>query len=348
MDPPASSAARRYRALGDWRVWLGLLVTVAALAWTLRGVDLREARDAAVRASPWLLLLTLPPHVVGLWLRALRWTHMTSSLSATPLAFGVHFRGVAIGYLVLNVLPLRLGELVRPWVLARETSVGFSAALGTIVVDRVVDFASLCVVAGITVSFHAAGLPDWVQAGARAMVVLGGLPLLGVVLIRLDRERALRWLGVALRPLPGRLREPASRLAADVAEGIAGLRSARDLAFVVLYSLLIWGVVLPAPMLLGLLAFDVDLPAGELLLAAFTVHVFIALAVAAPAAPGFFGVYHFACREALALFGVSPALAVAYGTLLHLGYWLTSSTLGIVAAGRTGTRLTDLTRMAGR
>ena len=59
--------------------------------------------------------------------------------------------------------------------------------------------------------------------GVLALAIPGrGLPLLGVVLIRLDRERALRWLGVALRPLPGRLREPASRLAADVAEGIAG------------------------------------------------------------------------------------------------------------------------------
>ena len=85
---------------------------------------------------------------------------------------------------------------------------------------------------------------------------------------------------------------------------------------VVLHSVMIWTVWLSAPFFIGLPALGIDLPPGELLLATYTVTVFAALAVAAPSAPGFFGVYHFACREALALFGVSSA---SRGRLRHRG-----------------------------
>jgi len=67
--------------------------------------------------------------------------------------------------------------------------------------------------------------------------------------------------------------------------------------------------------------------------------VFTALASAAPAAPGFFGVWHFACREALALFGIAHADGVAYGTALHLTYWLPVTALGMLAAFASGTPL---------
>jgi hypothetical protein len=70
--------------------------------------------------------------------------------------------------------------------------------------------------------------------------------------------------------------------------------------------------------------------------------VFVALAVAAPSAPGFFGVFHFACREALGLFGVASAQAVAYGTVVHLTYWLPVTLIGVVIAAGTGARMAEL------
>ena len=344
MAPPGG----RRRLLGDWRVWLGLAITLIALAWTVRGIEPRAVLNAARGANPWLLLLALPPHGIGLWLRGLRWRHMTRELSPRPLPGGVHFRATAIGYLALNLLPLRLGELVRPWVLARETPITYSAALGTIVVDRLVDFAVLAIVAGAVLTLQASALPEWVQLGARALGMLGALPLVVLIALWLDRERVLGAFGWLLRPLPAVVAARIEGLLAEGASGLLALRRGRDLAAVVVYSALIWCVVLPAPVLITLLAFEPGLEPAALVRATLTTHVFIALAVAAPAAPGFFGVYHFACRESLTLFQISPAVAVAYGTLLHLGYWLTANALGLGALGRTGVRLTDLTRSGHR
>ena len=117
---------------------------------------------------------------------------------------------------------------------------------------------------------------------------------------------------------------------------------------VALWSVLLWGVLFAAPFAIAFAALGIDLPAVDLVLATYTVHVFVALAVAVPSAPGFFGVFHFACREALALFGISSATAVAYGTVAHLAYWVPVTLAGLLAVARSGGRVRDLVAPAAR
>ena len=66
------------------------------------------------------------------------------------------------------------------------------------------------------------------------------------------------------------------------------------------------------------------------------------MAAAAPSAPGFFGVFHFACKEALGLFGISAEVAVAFGTIVHLAYWVPVTLAGLLVAVRSGLRLGDM------
>ncbi len=120
------------------------------------------------------------------------------------------------------------------------------------------------------------------------------------------------------------------------------MRGGRDLVAVVVYSILIWGVFIPTPFALGLYAFGIDLTPQQALLSVFTTLVFTSLAIAAPSAPGFFGVYHFACREALALFGVSAAVAVGYGTIVHLVYWGPVTLVGLICLLRAGSNLSEI------
>ena len=78
--------------------------------------------------------------------------------------------------------------------------------------------------------------------------------------------------------------------------------------------------------------------------AAHVAMVYVAIAVAIPSAPGFFGVYHAACREALVPLGVAPETAIAMGTLAHLGMWVTFIATGLLCLRATGARLRDVLR----
>jgi uncharacterized membrane protein YbhN (UPF0104 family) len=69
--------------------------------------------------------------------------------------------------------------------------------------------------------------------------------------------------------------------------------------------------------------------------------VWVAAAVALPAAPGFFGPYHAACRYALAPLGVPKELALALGTLAHGIFWIATNLIGLAALRGRAQRLRD-------
>jgi glycosyltransferase 2 family protein len=333
---------RFLRAALDWRIWLGVAIPVAAIAYTVHDVDLREVAGHIGDANPWLVLAMVPLHVGALWLRAVRWRWLARSLSRDPLPLTPLFRATALGFMAINVLPFRLGELARPWLLGRETEVRGSAALGTLVLERAIDFTAVSVLGGILLFVHTKTMPGWVRSGAAIFAVFTAVPVVVIGALRFDEAGSLALLARLLRPFPEGARERVMDLVTEVCRGLAGLRGVHATAQVFVQTVLLWVVVLPAPFLLGLYAFGIDYPPRQALLATFTTNIFVALAVAAPSAPGFFGVFHFACREALHLFGVPRAVAVAYGTLVHITYWLPVTLIGTVVAAQAGARLAEI------
>jgi uncharacterized protein (TIRG00374 family) len=337
----AARSPRRWAR--DWRVWLGLAVTAVAIYWTLRGVELGEVARTIARANGWLVLAMLPCQVLALWLRAVRWRYLTEPLSSEGIPPGPLFRATAVGFMLVNIFPLRIGEIVRPWLLARETGVRAPAVIGTVVVERAIDFATLAVIGGSVLLLHTQTLPLWVRTGAVLIAGFGLIPLGLTVAVRVDEGRTLRLATRLLRVLPSRLAGRGLDVLAQLARGFSSLRTGRDLMMVLVYSALIWGVLIATPFWLALPALGIRLAPCDAILATYTTLAFTAVAVAVPAAPGFFGVYHFACREALALFGVSPAVAVGYGTVVHLSYWIPITLTGFVCLARSRLHLADLT-----
>jgi glycosyltransferase 2 family protein len=336
------AAKRALRLAFDWRLWVGVALPLAAIAYTVHDVDLRQVVSHIGDASPWWVAAMVPMHILGLWLRAVRWRWLARSLSRDPLPIGPLFRATALGFMAINVLPFRLGELARPWLLGRETEVRGSAALGTLVLERAIDFTAVSLMGGVLLFLHTKALPSWVRTGAFVFLLFTFIPLAAIAALRVNEEGTLSLLAGLLRPFPDGLRERALGLVTEMCRGLAGLRGFHATAQVVFQTAVLWGVVLPAPFLFGLLAFDVDLPLRGLLLATFTANIFVALAIAAPSAPGFFGVFHFACREALHLFAVPTAVAVAYGTVVHMTYWLPVTLIGGVVAAQTGARFAEI------
>jgi uncharacterized protein (TIRG00374 family) len=339
----------RRRWLTDWKIWLSLGVTGVALFWTLHDINPRELGAVLASVDPWLVAAMVPLQILALWVRAARWRYLTNTISADPLPYGPLFRATAAGFMAVNILPLRIGEFVRPWLLARETGIRTSAAFGTVVIERAIDFTTVAVIGALVLLLHTQTLPSWVRTGATVLAGLGLIPFMLTLAVRLDKERTLRAASRALRLLPEAAAERVLDVLAQLARGLGALRGTHDVLMVALHSLLLWGVVIALPFALGLPAFGIELGLAQGALATYTALVFTALAVAAPAAPGFFGVYHFACREALGLFAVPPAVAVGYGTVLHLAYWIPVTLTGLISLMSSGLHLSDLpTRSLGK
>jgi len=167
--------------------------------------------------------------------------------------------------------------------------------------------------------------------------------------LRFAPERAASLARRVTRPfLPVRVSDSVEGLVQRTAEGLGSLQGGSHLWWVAFYSVVIWLVLGVVPFVAGFAALGIHLGSLRRTLAAsFVTQTAVGIAVALPSAPGFFGPYHLAAREALARFGVAQEPALALGTLSHALLWITTSALGLaVLRGHAG-RLEELAEAAG-
>src|ERR1035437_479245 len=96
---------------GFGRAAIGILVSLGCIYLVLRGVDLGKTADLLAGARPAWLLLAVAGVTADLFFRALRWQCLIAPIKSVPLRRLSAY--MMVGYLANNVLPARLGELVR-------------------------------------------------------------------------------------------------------------------------------------------------------------------------------------------------------------------------------------------
>ena len=338
--------------LRDWRFWLGLGITAVSVWLAVRGIPLGEVLAAMRRANFWALLaLSAPFYVLSVYLRALRWRHLTDAVA--PIQVAALFRAASIGFLVNNLLPLRIGEVVRSVTLANEAGVSRSAILGTVVIERVLDV--------VAVLLLAAGSLAWVgrhsdaggilQEGSMLLLPVGLAPLAVLIALRLWPGQLIGFAVWLMRPLPERFSALGQRMLSGFSDGLGALGRGGHLFWIALHSAGIWLVASTGPMLIGFWAFGPEVVAfdspSEMLITSWVLLAAVGVAVALPSAPGFIGPYQLAFQAVLVRFGVDPAEALAMGVLVWAAFWLTLTVQGIVVVRASRTSIGELTRRSG-
>lgn len=292
-----------------------LIITVACLLWVLWPVDWTQAWGALVTAQWALLAPVMLLYLVAHALRAWR-----LQLLVGDVAYGRMFAINTVGFLAINVIPARLGEFVRPYLLMEREGVPFGRGMAAIVLERLLDLSMLLVFLlglGVVVDLPASGIQipvgngavDVVQAGQRAVAVVVALGALGGLGLVVVGEPAIALL--ARLPLGAKV----AGFVRKLREGFLDLvrQPLRALGLLGL-SLVIWCVTILA-VGICMAAFE-GLPVG-IGPAWATWTITISGMTAIPTA-GFFGAYELFCSAALELWGVPESLAATFGIVLHL------------------------------
>jgi uncharacterized protein (TIRG00374 family) len=341
-----AQAARRSR-LRDWRVWFGLAVTAVSLWYVMRGVPFEEVARAIAHAR-WgvLAAISVPAYLLVQYLRALRWRYLTDPIR--PLPTGPLFRAVSVGFMANNIFPLRMGEVVRAWYLARETGVSAAAVFGTVILERVIDTLMVVVLALGVVVAGRAGNDGILETYAILLIPIAVLPFAALGLLRFAPDFFLGAARICLRPFPQRIEEVALDWLRRFQDGLGALRGGIHLVWILLYSLAIWLVASAIPMIAGFIALGIEFPSvWEEIAAAWAMLAAIGVAVAVPSTPGFIGPFHLAAKVALQRFGVAPETAVACGTIVHAMMWVTITGLGLLVLRLRSTSLEEVDQVAG-
>ncbi len=280
----------------------------------LRGTDVSQVAASLLRADLASILWATALSYVVLWVRSMRWRLLLSTLGKTSTASV--FKASLIGYMVNYLLPIRIGEVVRAYLVGTHGEFSRSAAMATVVVERIIDVLSIlvifaCISPIIQIPVADEDLMDTLRTGTLALALAGVGALVSVLLFR----RHARRLATLAESLLGRVAPAMTRQLWRIpafAEGLQMGWGFKGTALLTLYTLLIWALTVAQIVLLAE-GFAIELPwaAGWLMLVA------LAVGVSVPSAPGMIGTFHYAAIVVLLLYGVARADAVSYAIALH-------------------------------
>jgi uncharacterized protein (TIRG00374 family) len=305
------------------RAAIGIGVSILAFALVFGSVDSQVTLDVLRGAAPgWILVLAVF-FSLDLAIRSYRWRRLLVPIQDVPFQRTLAY--LLIGYLANNVLPARLGELVRCHYLGDREGVSRTTALGTVVVERVIDLAAVVAIAAVAI------LVLSVRGVVRDAILVGGA--IGILLVV-----GLAFM-IAAHRLPGAERVAAAvarwprvgELARRLREGLSVASRPRTLLEVLVLTCLAWTASLLGFAAAGQ-AVGVQLTIGQAaLLSSGT-----ALAAAIPSGPASLGTFELAVVRICTVLGVADARAFAMALLVHGTIVVLTSVGGVAALIRVG------------
>ena len=320
---------------------VGLVVSGLAI-WQLgREVDVTRV-GAQLGGANWALLglcvLSIP---LTMAFKAIRWGYLFAN-EARPALYP-RLSALYIGYLANTVLPARVGEFVRAFLIGREPGVGTPAALATIVIEKLLDLGTLfLLLLFLILANQLPPLPDQLTPSpvASGAVLVGGLlALCGLLLLR----RRVVGLVAAIEARLAILRRlRVTALASSFLEALASLGRPSTLPGLVFWSAAIWAAAC-FTMWSGIVGVGITVSLSAVIL----VLVVTNIGMAAPSAPGYLGVFHYLMVKSLVPFGIFEDQAAAAAFLVHIIVFGNFIVGGLWLLRRGGYSLGGLRRASG-
>ena len=297
----------------DWAA-VGSVLSGAHVGWSLAVIALSVCCHV-VRAERWRVLLR-PVGDVPRW----------PAIAATWVGFGAN-----------ALLPLRIGEVVRPVFLSRRAHIPLSPTISSIVIERLCDI--VLMLGCLLVVGYTYPVPDFIRAGATMLGVIAVIGLVVLVFLVRNREKGERLIRWMLSPLPSKIGDALGGVAEGLLHGLSGLNDGRIIAIVVSSSILLWTMI-ALTYTLSFLALDVQIP---LLAGSLVTVVIVAAFVSLPQAPGFLGTWQAGCVFALHdAFGVPRDVAVGFSLLTWAIQMTANVGSGAIALALEGVSLREL------
>jgi len=343
---PTTSGSSLRRALP--RVLISLLIA-GGFAWALERGGLPLAPSPAALATlRWWAVPSFFVLMLGcLYFRTSRWVYMLRPTSPRVSSFRA-FAVCLIGYGTIFFAPLRLGEMVRPYlIVSSDEDVTFAQALGTVAAERAIDGLIMVMMTAIALAAstpisplpdHVGGLPVPVSLVPRALLsaaALFGVAFAVMAALHAARGRALSLVRATIGRFSTKLAERITSILERLLQGFALLQSLRHTGPFLRDTVLYW--LLQAAANWAMLA-GVGLSAS-FSQACVTLGI-ISLGSLLPAGPGFFGAYQVATYTSLAMYysmsdvTTGGAMFVLASYVAHIALNLLCCVLGFAMLAR--------------
>lgn len=302
----------------------GILLSLLAVGLILRRIDLKSVGAELLRFGWGAWLGGVCIYMLAFIPRGWRWKLMLPNSRQLP--WGEVTRTVVVGYAANNILPFRLGEVVRSVVAGTRFKISKVTCLGTIAAEKILDGCCLLALLAAALPFITIRRDSQpvLQRLSIAVGILFGVSLLGCfALARWDR----RLVGWGQHRLPsGAMRVLKTALAA-----VEVFKDGRTTLATALLTLVVWTLEgLCFCVFLSRMGVDGVLPKG------FFCLVIVNLSILVPSAPGYVGVFQAGAVAALLALGMDASRGLALAIVTHAAQYIPTTILGVVFAAMMG------------
>ncbi len=260
----------------------GICISIAGLYYAFSGIDFVKLWKIIKQIDLFYGFLSLSILLSSSLVRALRWQILACPIDR--ISFEPAFSSIMIGYFGNSVLPFRMGEFLRAYVLAEKTSLNFPTAFGTIVTERILDFVGLSLLILLTILVYPA---DWISQKIIIGVVV--LSLTAFVFVFCFKEIKefflfdLKKIKFFQKSMVLKIIEILERLI----NGAVAIRSTNKVMLIFLYTVLIW-IMYCFSTYFALMSTGISIKWYEVCV----LMISTTFAISVPAAPAYVGTYH--------------------------------------------------------
>ncbi len=300
---------------------IGLFLSGAGLVYAFRQFNWTEFINLLQGVNYWYMFGAVALQLAAVWVRALRWKWLLAPIKNIPTK--LLFDATMIGYFGNNVLPLRMGELLRAYVVSNNSSISTSKVIGTLIVDRILDFLAVMILAFLFLFFSdLITIPRWI-------VIFSIILILGLfITVLIIGKKNPDWNSIKrrLKIFQSNVGSKIYDIITNIISGLSVLNKASNKIGIYGFIVLLWTMYYIS-FLLIIKGVNLELS----IMNAGILYVLLTLSISIPAAPGYIGTYHATCVAVLTnIYNISLNASQAFAVLSHAVIFIPFVTIGAI------------------
>ncbi|GEM_PF-3511603 len=291
---------------------LGLILSIVFLYLALKGTDWEMVLHYLKKVRIWNLLISLFSLLIHFYIRTIRWKFINGKIGT--VTFRTSFTSIMLGYFFNNLLPFRIGEIVKVSVVTgKSKKISFTSGLAALIVERGMDIFTLLLIFTLILPWIKISQTIKEKMIFALYIVIG----IFIVLVFLSRK-----ISTDVSEENGGI--PAGKLKL-FAHGLKSISTFKDFMIVILLSLLLWpfSALYYYFLLIGV---GINLPYVVSLL----LPIIVGMGIILPSAPGYIGTYEYFILLVLNVYHIEHNQALAAALVIHFWQYLIILIIGII------------------
>ncbi len=287
---------------------IGLFLSIVGLVYAFRQFNWTEFIGSLEGVKYWYLLGGLTLQLAAIWLRALRWKWLLLPIKNVPIRTA--FDATIIGYFGNSVLPVRMGELLRAYIVANHSSISVTQVVGSLVVERLLDVLGAVILAMIFLfNFEIINIPNWFIIS----ILLATLILFGVLFLISSKNNNWEFVKRRKHLFQSKIGEKIYTVLKNLVTGLSVINKAPNKIGVYGFILVLWAMYY-----LSFIFVVKSVDLGLNWVDSGVLFLLLSLAISIPAAPGYIGTYHAMGVAALTnIYNIGLSESQAFIVLAH-------------------------------